>query len=143
MKENEMIDAAFAFAVKAHTGQRDKSGAAYLLHPVRVMGRVQGAAAQAVALMHDVLEDSDATAEDLRAAGFPEEVVAGVEAMTRAPDESYGDFVDRAAADPIARRVKLADIEDNLDLRRLAGLGAADMARLQRYLAARKVLMAD
>ncbi len=90
-------------------------------------------AARMAAALHDVVEDSEYTLADLRARGFPRKVVAAVHALTRRPGESYEAFILRAAANPIARRVKLADLEDNMDVCRLGTLKQADLERLQRY----------
>jgi (p)ppGpp synthase/HD superfamily hydrolase len=141
--DGDMLETALALAVEKHRGQRDKAGAPYVLHPIRMMLRFTDPAAQVVALLHDVVEDCDVTLDDLRQHGFPETVVSGVLAMTRDPAESYEAFIERAAAHPIARQVKLADVEDNLDLRRLNALTDRDVKRLGRYLAARQRLMPD
>ena len=99
-----------AIAEKAHAGQVDRCGAPYIDHPAHVASRVQGDAAKAVAWLHDVVEDTDVTLDDLREAGLSEEVVAGVAAMTHHEDEPYLDYVRRAKADPLARQVKLQDL---------------------------------
>jgi len=142
MTDAEMIEAALALAVAAHRGQRDKGGTAYILHPVRVMTRLSRPAEQAVALLHDVVEDCGVTLDDLRGEGFPEAVLTGVAAMTRRAGESYEAFIERTAAHPLARRVKRADIADNMDVTRLGPLAAADLARLRRYQAAHARLAA-
>ena len=111
-----IVETALSIATEAHRDQRDKAGAPYILHPIRVMLAQTDDAARAAALLHDVIEDCGWTAEGLAEAGIPSQVVVAVEALTRRPGEDYMDFVRRAAADPIAKRVKLADVEDNLDL---------------------------
>ena len=130
----EVLAAAMAFAVAAHGGQFDKVGAPYLGHPLRVAARVVGHGDEAVAaaLLHDVLEDSSCTPDDLRAGGIPGSVVTAVIALTRGAEEDHLAAVQRAAADPIARIVKRADIEDNLDPSRTARLADADRDRLRR-----------
>ncbi len=138
------LEQAISLAVEKHRGQTDKSGEPYVLHPMRVMMRVRerggSEAAQCAAILHDVVEDTGTTLEDLRKAGFSEEVVRGVEAVTKQPgdkgDAGYQGFVERAAADPIGRMVKLADLEDKMDLRRLDEVGEKGMRRLERYLRA-------
>ncbi|GIW40957.1 MAG: hypothetical protein KatS3mg076_1534 [Candidatus Binatia bacterium] len=119
-----------------HRGQKDKAGEPYILHVLRVMTAMSDDTSRMAAVLHDVVEDSHYTLEDLRAAGFPEEVLDAVDALTRRPGESYEAFVRRAAAHPVARRVKLADLEDNLNLRRLPSLTRRDLERLERYRAA-------
>ena len=127
------LERAIELAVQHHKGQKDKAGQPYILHPLRVMLRCQGAEAQMVAVMHDLLEDTPVTAEMLREEGFSEAVLRALDGVTRRPEESYEQFVARAKGDPVARQVKLADLEDNLDVRRLTRLSPKDLNRLQRY----------
>jgi (p)ppGpp synthase/HD superfamily hydrolase len=136
------LERALVLAAEAHAGMVDKGGAPYILHPLRLMFRVPPGDAQIVALLHDVVEDSEWTLEALRAEGFSEAILTGVDGMTRRTGETYEDFVRRCTENPLACRVKLADVEDNLDVRRLDELGEKDLARLQRYQRARRVLLA-
>lgn len=110
-------------ALVAHAGVVDKAGKPYIEHPARVAQAVQGDDAKAVAWLHDVVEDTPITLDDLRLGGFSGRVVRGVDAMTHREWEEYLSFVRRAALDPVARQVKLADVRDNMDLGRLAGQG--------------------
>lgn len=137
-----LVDAADALAADKHRGQVDKAGRPYIEHPRRVAARLSDAEAQAVALLHDVLEDTDATPNELRRAGMPDRVVEAVLALTkRADDESYDDAVRRAAAHPLARQVKAADVADNADEQRLALLDEDTAARLRaKYARARQLL---
>ena len=128
-----LLERAILLAVQAHRGQVDRSGAPYILHPLRVMFRVETENERIAAVLHDVVEDTDWTLDGLRAEGFPEEIVQAVDCLTRREGESYDDRVARAAAHPIARRVKLADLEDNMDARRLARWSEEDAARFERY----------
>jgi (p)ppGpp synthase/HD superfamily hydrolase len=129
-----VLGTALAIATEVHAGQVDKLGAPYLGHPLRVAARVVdvGYEAVAAALLHDVLEDSDLTAADLRARGIPAAIVRTVELLTHARDEPYEASVRRAAADPLARTVKRADLADNLDPVRIAQLPPDLRERLQR-----------
>ena len=128
------LERAIAIAAEAHAGQADKAGAPYILHPIRVMLRVQTLEERIVAVLHDVLEDCPAwSASRLRDEGFGPAALTAIHALTRRDGEPYMEFVRRAAADPIARRVKLADLEDNLDATRLAELTARDRSRMERY----------
>ncbi len=131
--ETQLLEDAIALAVEAHRGQADKAGAPYILHPLRVMLRMARPVEQVVAMLHDVVEDCGWTLERLRERGFPPEVCAALGALTRRPGESYEGFVLRAKADPIARTVKLADLQDNMDVRRLGELTAEDCERLRKY----------
>ena len=135
------LEEALSFAIEAHRGQKDKAGAPYILHVLRVMMQMPDEHAMMAAALHDVVEDTPHTLDALRAAGFPEPVVEAVDGLTRREGESYAAFVERASAHPIARRVKLADLEDNMDVRRLRHLTDADLARLQRYRDAWESLM--
>lgn len=125
-------ETALDLARRAHEGQLDKAGRPYIEHPARVMARLEGPYERMAAALHDVLEDTDVTAADLRAAGCPEPVIAAVDALTKRPGEPLEESMRRAAADPIARRVKLADIADNADPARLALLAPETAARLRR-----------
>lgn len=128
------LEDAIALAVKVHQGQLDKYGRPYILHPLRVMFRLETELEQMVGVLHDVIEDSDLSFNDLRQMGYPDEILVALDGVTRREDESYDEFVERSQAHPVSRRVKLADLEDNMDLRRLpAVLTGQDMARLQRY----------
>ncbi|HEU5039990.1 MAG TPA: HD domain-containing protein [Gemmatimonadales bacterium] len=128
------LERALQIAAEAHQGQLDKAGEPYLLHPLRVMLRVTGEPERIVALLHDVVEDSAAwTIERLRAEGFAEEVVQAVDRLTRREGEEYEALIERAAGHPLALRVKLADLEDNKALARLADPGERDRARIERY----------
>src|SRR6266446_2551617 len=114
------IEDAILIAAEAHRGQTDKAGAPYILHPLRVMLRLKSEAEMLTAALHDVVEDSNWTLEMLRARGFPEEVLAAVDCLTRRADETYDEFTERVKPNPLAVRVKLADLEDNMDQTRIA-----------------------
>jgi len=128
-----LLEKAISVALQAHAGARDKAGEPYILHPLRMMLKMKTEATRLAAVLHDVVEDSDWTLEDLREQGFPDEVVAAVDHLTRRPDEPYEDFVRRAADHPIALTVKQADLEDNLDQSRIVDPTDKDRARIARY----------
>ncbi|WP_433269767.1 HD domain-containing protein [Actinosynnema sp. CS-041913] len=125
------VDDAIRIARAAHDGQVDKSGRPYIDHPLRVMGRVSGEHARMAAVLHDVLEDTAVTADDLRAAGCPTGVVDTVIALSHLPDEPQEDYLRRVAADPVAVAVKRADIADNTSPPRLALLDQPTQDRLR------------
>jgi (p)ppGpp synthase/HD superfamily hydrolase len=128
---------AIEIAVAAHRGQTDKSGAPYILHPLRVMFALATDEERIVGVLHDVVEDSAWTLAQLAAEGFSPTVLAAVEAVTRSPDDAdYAAFIARAASTPIARAVKRADLLDNLNASRLSRVGPAEAERLDRYLLA-------
>lgn len=128
-----LLEKAITIAVDAHRGQKDKAGAPYILHPLRIMGRMETEPEKIVAVLHDVVEDTHWTFESLKREGFPDEILTALAGVTQREGEGYEDFVKRSAANPIARRVKMADLEDNLDLRRLGTLTAKDVKRLGKY----------
>lgn len=135
-----LLEKAIGIAVTAHRGQVDKSGAPYILHPLRVMHRMETDAERIVAILHDVIEDTAVTHADLVREGFPPEILEALADVTKREGEHYEAFVMRAAANPIARRVKLGDLHDNLDVRRLNALTERDIARVNKYLKAVKAL---
>ncbi|WP_375771218.1 GTP pyrophosphokinase [Archangium gephyra] len=130
------LEDAIALAVEAHRGQRDKAGQTYILHPLRVMMRLETETERMVAILHDVVEDSPWTLERLRALGYPEEVLGALDCLTKREGETYEAFIERVLPHPLARRVKRADLEDNMDVRRLPAVTAKDAERLARYRAA-------
>ncbi len=107
------IERAILLATNLHRGQVDKSGNAYILHPLRVMLGFSDDLEMIVAVLHDVMEDCGYGVHEL-VDSFGREVADAVEALTRREDETYADFILRAKANPIARKVKIADIRDNL-----------------------------
>ena len=116
----------------AHAGQVDKAGAPYAEHPARVAAAVGGdPLAQAAAWLHDVVEDTSTSLDDLQAAGFPESVIAAIDALTRRPGEASDAYYARVAADPLALRVKRADIGDNSGHERLGRLDEPTQIRLR------------
>ena len=131
------LEDAIALAIEAHRGQKEKAGQPYILHVLRVMFRLETEQEQVAGVLHDLVEDTSYTLDDLRRLGYPDPVVTAVDCLTRREDESYEEFVERAGAHPIARRVKLADLEDNMDIRRLPEVTERDLERLNRYIRAR------
>ncbi len=134
-------DDAIILAAQAHKGQVDKAGVPYITHPLRVMLRLREPVDRIVAVLHDVVEDTAVTLDDLRKAGYSQAVLAAVECLTKREDEPYEAFIERCAANPVARRVKLADLGDNMDLSRLPVIGPKDRRRMARYEKARARLM--
>ncbi|WNG55301.1 HD domain-containing protein [Archangium gephyra] len=130
------LEDAIALAVEAHRGQRDKSGKTYILHPLRVMMRLETDTERMVAILHDVVEDTPWTLERLRGLGYPEEVLSALDCLTKREGETYEAFIERILPHPLARRVKRADLEDNMDVRRLLAFTPRDAERLARYRAA-------
>lgn len=136
MNCNESYDHALQIAIRAHEGQKDKSEREYVMHPIRVAERCKDPRAKIVALLHDTIEDTDVTADYLRSEGFPKEIINAVLSVTKQEGENYEDFVCRVAKNAIGREVKIADLEDNMDIRRLIEIKDEDVARLRKYLCA-------
>ncbi|HHS7810031.1 HD domain-containing protein [Pseudomonas putida] len=129
----QTLERAIAIAATAHAGQVDKGGAPYILHPLKVMLRMNSLEERIVAVLHDVVEDCGISLDDLRKEGFSEDVLRAIESVTKVPGESYEDFVERAAQNPIGRVVKLADLEENSDLSRIASPSWEDLERVEKY----------
>ena len=133
---NPTLEDALILACVVHKGQRDKAGQPYILHPIRVLQNLGAAATEGeriVALLHDVIEDAGLKIEALRAMGYSEDVLQALDGMTKRDGEDYDAFVQRAALHPISRRVKIADITDNMDLSRIANPQPKDFARIEKY----------
>src|SRR4051812_48945933 len=107
------LEDAIALALEAHRGTRDRSEQPYILHPLRVMFSCETETERIVAVLHDVVEDTKYSFDDLRKLGYGEDVLAALDCVTRRADETYEQFVERAA-NPVARKVKLADLKDNM-----------------------------
>jgi (p)ppGpp synthase/HD superfamily hydrolase len=130
------LEDAIDLATRSHRGQTDRYGAPFVLHPLRVMLRLETDAERIVGVLHDIVEKTPTTLEQLRTARYSEEILAALDCVTRRKGESYDAFVERAAANPLAARVKLADLEDNMDLRRARKVRPEDAERFDRYVRA-------
>jgi (p)ppGpp synthase/HD superfamily hydrolase len=140
MNSADLLETAIAIAVGAHHGQKDRNGAPYILHPLRVMARLDTDVGKTVAILHDVVEDTDWTFEQLAKEGFPNEILEPLKCVTKREGENYEDFVKRSASNDLARRVKLADLEDNMDIRRMSTISEKDNERFRKYLRAWRFL---
>ena len=142
--KNRNIEDAIAIAVAAHIGQKDKGGKPYILHCLAVMNRVNQADDELmqIAVLHDVDEDTEYKCDDLFAMGFSNRVVSAVAVLSKRKGEVYTEYLDRIARSPDAIRVKLADLEHNMDLSRLKRVTLADETRVQRYKEAHHFLCA-
>lgn len=136
------LERAIELAARAHAGQRDKGGHPYILHPLRVMQSVQGEYERIAAVLHDIVEDTPTSFDDLLAEGFAAEVVDAVRALTKFDGETREQAARRIVGNPIARAVKLADIADNMDLSRIPNPTQRDFDRLRQYEIARGILLA-
>lgn len=129
----KLIEKSLSIALRAYAGKTDKAGREYIHHPLRIMAKMKTDAEMSVALLHDVLEDSDITAEQLLAEGIPAEVVEAVQCLSKNENEDYQDFVGRTKKNELAAKIKIADIEDNIDVLRLPSLDDYDLTRVQKY----------
>lgn len=128
-----LLETAIIIATKAHAGQLDKGGQPYILHPLAVMMRVEKMEEKIVALLHDVIEDSDVTMDELRMHGFSNEILAAVDTLTHKPEQSYEQYIDHISQNRLATTVKLADLTENMNLSRIPSPTEKDYQRLQRY----------
>ena len=131
--EQSMVDLALSIARKAHEGQLDKAGVDYIEHPIYVASQVCTEDEKAVALLHDVIEDSSVTAEELLNAGLPETVVTAVQILSKKKGQDYQTYLKTVKSNPLARAVKLADLKHNSDLSRLETITDKDLERLEKY----------
>jgi len=136
------LESALQLAAEAHSGQQDKAGKPYILHPIRVMLSVSTTDEQIAAVLHDTVEDTDVTFEQLSEAGFSAEIISAVRALTKLDGESRVEAARRAVKHPIARQVKLADVKDNMDMSRIPNPTEKDFARLDEYKLVKEILEA-
>jgi (p)ppGpp synthase/HD superfamily hydrolase len=135
MKKGEMLGTMLVIATNAHSGQVDRGGAPYILHPLKVMHYLKSDDEElmCMALGHDVIEDTSVTYRDLRDAGISERVITGIKALTKVPGQTYEEYKEGVFACEDAMRVKLADLRHNTDIRRLKGVTEKDIVRMAKY----------
>ena len=134
------LEKAIAIALRVHEGQTDRYGQPYILHPLTVMLQMDSEVEMTAAVLHDVVEDSKTTLEDLRDEGFSVEVLEAVRLMTHEEKDSYEEYVRKLKPNATARKIKLADLSHNMDIRRMDRVEARDAERLERYRAAWELL---
>lgn len=143
MSEPVTLEDAIMLALQVHQGQQDKACSPYILHPLRLMLRMKTEEEMIVAVLHDIVEDSSWTIEQLRSRGFSEKVLIAIECLTRRDGESYETFIERVQTNPIACRVKIADLEDNMNIQRFGEITSKDLQRLEKYHRAWRILRND
>ena len=135
------LERAIQIAVEAHAGAKDRGGKAYILHPISVMMRCETDEEKIVAILHDVVEDTDWTFEALREEGFTETIIEALKTVTKhSEDEDYDQFIQRSLKNEIGRKVKIADLRENLDVTRIGKLTEKDIERINKYKRALKTL---
>ena len=132
-KKKLHLGRAIELAKQHHKGQTDKVGKPYINHPLRVMNQMKSEDEKIVAVLHDIVEDTNISLNDLRNEGFSEEVVSAVECLTKQDGENYDSYIERISFNPLAVKIKLADLEDNRDLTRLPEVTDKDLERLEKY----------
>jgi (p)ppGpp synthase/HD superfamily hydrolase len=143
-KQDEiLLSKAIKIAHDAHDEQVDKAGKPYIDHPMRVMNAVETIEEKIVGVLHDAVEDSDLTIEDLVKLGFPENLIKAIEAITKHPKEPYQSYLERVMSNPIALRVKIADMLDNMDMSRISAPTEKDWKRYEKYQKALTLLKRD
>ena len=138
----ELTKKAMKLAFAAHKDQVDKSGIPYVFHPIHLAEQMESEETAIVALLHDVVEDTEYTLQDIAAVGFPQEVLEALALMTHDEAVPYMDYVTRLKGNPIARTVKLADLRHNSDLTRLDAVDEKAIARIEKYRKAMTELLA-
>ncbi|WP_298771108.1 hypothetical protein [uncultured Shewanella sp.] len=135
-----VIELAIDIALKSHRGQVDKAGKPYILHPLRLMEKMETDEEKVVAVLHDVLEDSTLTASELMKLGVPDHAVQAIACLTKQLGEKYDDYLNKVLSNTLAVKVKRADLEDNMNILRLNAITDNDLSRLQQYHRAWKML---
>ncbi len=143
MLYTQLTNKAMKIAYEAHKDQYDKGGVPYIFHPYHLAEQLNDEYDICVALLHDVVEDTEVTLEDIRNAGFPQEVVEAVGILTRDKNIEYLDYVRGVKSNPIAKKVKLLDLAHNSDPTRLVNGKEKSASLLERYAKAKAILLED
>lgn len=135
MKKGSMLSTAILIATNAHSGQFDKGGMPYILHPLKVMHYTKShdEVVQVVAVLHDVIEDTNVTYKDLLNQGICQEAIDAIKCLTKQPGQTYDEYKELVKSNKIAIKVKMADLRHNSDIRRLKGVTEKDIARVSKY----------
>jgi (p)ppGpp synthase/HD superfamily hydrolase len=136
-----MLQKAITIAIEAHKNQADRYQAPYIMHVMRVMMRGKTEAEKICGILHDVVEDTDWTFEDLQREGFPADIIESLRCLTKGEDEPYDQYIDRVKTNKLAIAVKINDLEDNMDVRRMPHMEPKDVDRFNKYLKAYQQLV--
>lgn len=138
-----LLEQAITLAIERHTGQTQKNGDPYVLHPLHLMCQMHTETERIVAVLHDVVEDTDTTLAELEEMGFSDSVLAALTLLTHDPAVSYDAYIEAIRPNPLARRIKLADLRHNMDILRLENITDRDVRRLRKYRRAWNRLLED
>ncbi|WFA09073.1 GTP pyrophosphokinase [Tissierella sp. Yu-01] len=136
-----MLNKAIEIAARAHNGQLDKCGESYILHPLRVMLSRKSEVERICAVLHDVVEDTNITFNDLRKEGFSDKIIEILDCLTRRNGEDYENYITRVLNNEVACQIKLADLADNMDPNRIQCYTEKDIVRIEKYRRARERIL--
>lgn len=136
----QLLEKALSIALTAHKGQKDKGGSPYILHPLRVMSSVVTMEEKIVALLHDVVEDSTITIQQLSEEKFSKKILSAVSLLTKKENQPYENYIRAIKKNALATRVKKADLKDNMNIARLKTIKQKDKDRIRKYKSALKIL---
>jgi len=135
------IESAIMIAIKAHENKSDKGGSPYILHPLRIMLEMETEEEMIVALLHDVVEDSKISLKEIAKYNFDKKIISAIKVLTFSIDQNYEDYIKKISKNKLARKIKIADLIDNMNLKRLPNLDQQDFARINKYHNALKHLL--
>ncbi|HED37191.1 MAG TPA: GTP pyrophosphokinase [Ignavibacteria bacterium] len=135
------LESAVLIAIKAHQNQIDKGGLPYILHPLRIMIKMQTDEEMIVAMLHDVVEDSKISLKDISKYEFDKKIMSALKVLTYSTDQNYEDYIKKISKNKLASKIKIADLKDNLNLNRLPYLNKKDLERINKYHKALKYLL--
>ena len=136
-----MLSKAIELAARAHDGFNDKCGEPYILHPLRVMLSCNDELSRVCAVLHDVVEDTEITFEDLHNEGFSQEAIKIIDCLTKRNGEKYEDYVNRVLTNEVAMHIKLADLNDNMDPNRISCYDKEYETRFEKYKTAKRKIL--
>jgi (p)ppGpp synthase/HD superfamily hydrolase len=139
----DLTKKAMRFCYEAHKDQYDKGGIPYVFHSLHIAEQLRSEEAICVALLHDVVEDTEYTIDDVRNLGFPDEIVDAVSCITKPKGMPYMDYIRIVKTNPLATEVKLLDLEHNMDASRLDVRDEKTERRIEKYKNAKKILTCD
>jgi (p)ppGpp synthase/HD superfamily hydrolase len=128
-----LFEKAISIALRAHKGKKDKGGNPYILHPLRIMVSMDTLEEKIVAVLHDVIEDSDISIEYLTKLKFPESIINAIALLSKTKNQDYNDYINSIKKNKLATKIKIADLEDNMNLSRLKSITEKDKKRLVKY----------